>query len=130
MSHKFFERHARPAMATLNGGLPSVKAEDASSMVIKDEPVEDALSPYMEEDIYEDAGDLDFTNAQKRVWLSHIPRALWETLSTLEGDDEIEIGTLRVEGPESQPSRVSIIAYPQRPILFSFASALPCISRN
>lgn len=94
-------------MATLNSGLPSVKIEDASSMMIKDEAMEDALSPYMEEDIYEDAGDLDFANAQKKVWLSHIPRSLWETLSTMEGDDEIEIGTLRVEGPENQPSRVS-----------------------
>ena len=94
-------------MATLNGGLPSLKVEDASSMMIKDEAMDDALSPYMEDDIYEDAGDLDFTNAEKRVWLSHIPRSLWETLSTLEGDDEIEIGTLRVEGTESQPSRVS-----------------------
>jgi transcription initiation factor TFIIF subunit beta len=94
-------------MTTLHGGLPSVKVEDASSMMIKDETMEDALSPYMEEDIYEDAGDLDFANAQKKVWLSHIPRSLWETLSTMEGDDEIEIGTLRVEGSESQPTRVS-----------------------
>ena len=97
-------------MATLNGGLPSLKVEDASSMMIKDEPMEDALSPSMEDDIYEDAGDLDFTNAQKRVWLSHIPRSLWETLSTLDGDDEIEIGTLRVEGSDSQPSRVSLFS--------------------
>lgn len=104
-----------PAMATLNGGLPSVKVEDASSMMIKDETMDDALSPYMEDDIYEDAGDLDFSNAEQRVWLSHIPISLWETLSALEGDDEIEIGTLRVEGPESQPSRVSYSALSRVP---------------
>ena len=98
-------------MATLNGGsLPSFKVENASSTMIKDEPMDDALSPYMEDDIYEDAGDLDFTNAQKRVWLSHIPQTLWDTLSTLDGDDEIEIGTLRVEGSEEQPSRVRSLA--------------------
>ena len=96
-------------MATLNGGnLPSVKMEDASSMMIKDELMDDAPSPDMEDDIYEDAGDLDFTNAQKRVWLSHIPRSLWETLSTLNGNDEIEIGILRIEGPENNPSRASL----------------------
>lgn len=74
-------------------------------MDIKDEPMDDALSP--EDDIYEDAGDLEFTGVHQSVWLTHLPKSLWETLSTLDGDDEIEIGTLRVEGSDKQPTRIS-----------------------
>ncbi|EXJ86212.1 hypothetical protein A1O1_06582 [Capronia coronata CBS 617.96] len=97
-------------MATLQGsGVPRVKLEPPDQN-IKPEPMDESPSPYMEEDddIYEDTGDLDFSQAQQPLWLSHVPRTLWEALSKLQDDDEIEIGTIRVEGPESNPSRVSM----------------------
>jgi transcription initiation factor TFIIF subunit beta len=83
--------------------------ESIPDVNIKPEPMdEDTPSPYVDEDddMYEDAGDLDFSQSQQQLWLSHIPRTLWETLSKLQDDDEMEIGTIRVEGPESNPSRV------------------------
>ncbi|KIW95232.1 uncharacterized protein Z519_03816 [Cladophialophora bantiana CBS 173.52] len=101
-------------MATLQGaGIPRVKLEPAPDENVKLEPMDDTPSPYVDEDddIYEDAGDLDFSQAQQQLWLSHIPRTLWETLSKLQDDDEIEIGKIRVEGPESNPSRVSLLLY-------------------
>ncbi|EHY55964.1 hypothetical protein HRR83_006654 [Exophiala dermatitidis] len=98
-------------MATLQGsGVPKMKLEPPDQTV-KLEPMDESPSPYVEEeddDIYEDTGDLDFSRAQQPLWLSHIPRTLWEALSKLQDDDEIEIGTIRVEGPESNPSRVSM----------------------
>ena len=96
-------------MTTLQGaGIPRVKLESVPDQPIKPEPMDDTPSPYVDEDddMYEDTGDLDFSQAQQQLWLSHIPRTLWETLSKLQDDDEIEIGTIRVEGPETNPSRV------------------------
>lgn len=88
--------------------IPTLKVEQVPSPNIKIEPGDTAPSPYMDEDdLYEeDAGDLDFSQAQQQLWLSHVPRSLWEALSTLREDEEIEIGTIRVEGPDSDPQRV------------------------
>jgi len=55
----------------------------------------------------EDVGDLDFSKSEQQLWLSHIPRSLWETWSSLGNDEEIEIGTIRVEGTQTEPQRVS-----------------------
>lgn len=96
-------------MATLQGsGIPKVKIEGAPEQTIKPEPTDDTPSPYVDddEDMYEETGDVDFSQAQQQLWLSHIPKSLWEAISNLNDEDEIEIGTIRVEGPESNPSRV------------------------
>jgi transcription initiation factor TFIIF subunit beta len=66
-----------------------------------------ALADIDEEDLYEDAGDLDFTSAAQSVWLSRLPRQLWEHWAHLEDDEEIEIGTMRVEGTPDDIKRVS-----------------------
>jgi len=93
----------------MNGAtIPTVKVEHVPSTHIKTELGENVPSPYMDEDdVYEeDAGDLDFSKAEQQLWLSHIPRSLWETWSSLSDDEEIEIGTIRVEGTETEPQRV------------------------
>ena len=83
---------------------PYVKQE-----YIKQDPdnKETALADIDEEDLYEDAGDLDFTSANQSVWLSRLPKQLWEHWAHLNDDDEIEIGTMRVEGPPEDIKRVS-----------------------
>jgi transcription initiation factor TFIIF subunit beta len=93
----------------MNGAtIPTVKVERAPSPHVKPEPGDAAPSPYMDEDDFyeEDAGDLDFSQAQQQLWLSHIPRSLWETWSSISSNEEIEIGTIRVEGTETDPRRV------------------------
>ncbi|KIW38119.1 uncharacterized protein PV06_10080 [Exophiala oligosperma] len=103
-------------MASLQGsGIPRVKLESVPDMNVKSEPMEDTPSPYVDEDeeMYdEDTGDLDFSQAPQQLWTSHIPKTLWEALSKLQDEDEIEIGTIRVEGPETNPSRVSMLLNP------------------
>lgn len=65
--------------------------------------------PYMDEDDPdEDAGDLDFSNVLQDLWLTKLPSSLWEILSDLKDDAEIELGTLRVEGNLDVPKRVRI----------------------
>jgi hypothetical protein len=102
-------------MATFqNQGLPRVKVEGVQDGPIKAEPADvDMPSPYMDgdDDELDEGGDLDFGYAQRQLWLTQIPKRLWESLEEVKGqgpDDEIEIGTLRVEGPENNPSRVCL----------------------
>lgn len=67
---------------------------------IKPDPDAQGASPAaFEDDIYEDAGDLEFNtdpNFQK-VYLARIPRELWEAWSHLDEDAEIQLGTVRME---------------------------------
>lgn len=96
-----------------NPGIPRVKLESNLDGHVKSESVDvEMTSPYADstDDGLEDGGDLDFTNAQQQLWLTQIPRSLWQNCSGLGLDDEIEIGTIRVEGPPENPQRVSILA--------------------
>lgn len=73
--------------------------EPGSNTYIKPDPDAAAPSPYMDDDddIYEDAGDLDFTDAGQQLWMTRLPKTLWEVFNKLKDDEEIEIGTVRVE---------------------------------
>lgn len=81
---------------------------DAPTPSIKPDPdSKEAIAGDLdEEDLYEDAGDLDFANAAQSVWLSRIPRSLWEHWSKLDDDEEIQVGTIRIEGDPSDIKRV------------------------
>lgn len=54
-----------------------------------------------EDDLYEDAGDLEFfdaTGAQgtlDQAYLAKVPKEIWEAWSKLPDDAEIEVGTMR-----------------------------------
>lgn len=63
----------------------------------------------MDDDLYEDANDLDFSQAARDVWLSRIPPSLWQQWSKMRDDEEIQLGTVRVEGPPSDIKRVYLI---------------------
>jgi len=66
---------------------------------IKPDPETLGASPttFTDEDIYEDAGDLDFnTNPDYRnLYLARVPKYVWEAWSELDDDAEIQIGTIR-----------------------------------
>ncbi|PLN82749.1 transcription initiation factor IIF, beta subunit [Aspergillus taichungensis] len=91
--------------------MPPVKPDpDAASPYIKPDPdSKDAVHADIgDDDLYEDAGDLDFTNAAQSVWLSRIPRSLWQNWENLDDDEEIQVGTVRIEGPPNDIKRVSL----------------------
>ncbi|KAL8911549.1 MAG: hypothetical protein Q9171_003313 [Xanthocarpia ochracea] len=81
---------------------------------IKVEPPSAAASPaaHSDDDIYEDAGDLDFSSAVQGIYLTRIPKYLWEAWSTLDDDDEIEIGKVRIEGGLEDIKRMSLLLSP------------------
>jgi hypothetical protein len=51
-----------------------------------------------EEDIYEDAGDLEFNRDLQfqNLYLARVPKYVWEAWSKLDDDAEIQIGTIRM----------------------------------
>lgn len=72
----------------------------ADTLIIKPDPdSKDGASPAAlnDEDIYEDAGDLEFNNDPEfqKLYLARVPRYLWEAWSKLDDDAEIQIGTIR-----------------------------------
>ncbi|SPN96862.1 related to transcription initiation factor TFIIF subunit [Cephalotrichum gorgonifer] len=79
---------------------PSVKSEPFIKSEVKAEPGT-SPSPFEDDDLYEDAGDLEFYDPNGPVdfahlYLAHIPNDLWKAWSQLNDKDEIQIGTMRV----------------------------------
>lgn len=85
---------------------------DPDAMYIKPDPdsKEAVLADLEDDDIYEDAGDLDFSASAQNVWLSRLPQQLWDHWATMDenadDDEEIEIGTIRIEGEPGDLKRV------------------------
>lgn len=75
---------------------------------IKADPdgVEPSISAQSDDDIYEDAGDLDFAATSQGLYLVRVPKFLWENWSKLDDDEEIGLGTIRIEGSVSHIERV------------------------
>ncbi|KAM3532032.1 hypothetical protein NHJ13051_000408 [Beauveria bassiana] len=76
----------------------------ADNGFIKPDPDAQATPPLDDEDLFEDAGDLEFydknlANTYETLYLARIPRYMWEAwqklIERLDDDDEVQIGTLR-----------------------------------
>ena len=95
-------------------GAPSIKVEPAQTgqtgqdAQVKPDPDSPNASsgPQLDDDIYEDAGDLNFGGAEQGVFLTKVPKFLWEKWSKLEDNGELQIGTVRVEGGLDDIKRV------------------------
>ena len=95
-------------MTTAYGSdVPSIKAENpvnGQTPHIKPDPdsIGASPAPHTDDDLYEDAGDLEFAGADQGLYLTRLPKFLWERWSQLDDDQEVTIGTVRVEsGPEN-----------------------------
>lgn len=84
---------------------PSVKLEAGtkqepglSSSDIKTEPGFKTEPGYADDDeLYEDAGDLDVSNGDRAVWLVKLPQFLAERWRDVDEDEEIVLGTVKVD---------------------------------
>ena len=93
--------------------IPTIKSEHGSTagpdsgLQPNREPFHLSSVLQVEEDVYEDTGDLEFANTNQAVYLTRIPRFLWKSWSKAEDDDhEVCIGTIRMEGDLNNPKRV------------------------
>lgn len=100
-------------MATTYGSdVPSIKVENpmnGQTPHIKPDPETIGASPaaHTDDDLYEDAGDLDFAGAGQDLYLTRVPKFLWERWSQLDDSQEITIGMVRVEGGLDKVKKVS-----------------------
>lgn len=101
-------------MATVKSGIPSIKKEGSDAQInglnsIKEESdsIETSFNAQLDDDIYEDAGDLDFSQSSQTLLLTRIPKYLWKAWSQLDDDADLQVGTIRVEGGMDSPKRVS-----------------------
>ena len=82
-----------PIKANLDSTVARTMADED---LVKLEP---AASPagFTDEDIYEDAGDLEFNGDPNyhMLYLARVPKYIWDTWSKLDDDAEIQIGTIR-----------------------------------
>lgn len=71
----------------------------ADTLIKPDPDSKGGVSPSLlnDEDIYEDAGDLEFNNDPEfqKMYLARVPRYVWEAWNKLDDDAEIQIGTIR-----------------------------------
>ena len=96
---------------TYGSDVPSVKVEypiNDHTPHIKPDPDSTGASPaaHTDDDLYEDAGDLEFGGADKALYLTRVPKFLWESWSQLDDNQEVTIGTVRVEGGPENLKRV------------------------
>lgn len=83
--------------------MNGVKMED--DMHIKSDPETSPPTGFMDDDDYEDTGELSLPTEPPQLWLTRIPKWLWESLANAGDEDEIEIGKIRVyEGPTQDVS--------------------------
>lgn len=73
-----------------------VKRED--EVQIKPDPANAATPSVMEEDEYEDTGELMIPSSAEEAgaWLAKLPKWLWEAWADIGEDEEIELGKVRV----------------------------------
>ncbi len=101
-------------MTTIHGTGAPIKSEfgrqnangEESKVKLEPDPLGASPGAQSDEDLYEDAGDLDFSGAIQGIYLTRIPRFLWENWSKLEDDQEIQLGTVRIESTGSDVKRV------------------------
>lgn len=70
-----------------------------ADIAIKPDPEATGASPvaFADEDIYEDAGDLEFNTDPKyqKLYLARLPKYIWDNWHNLDDDAEIQLGTIR-----------------------------------
>lgn len=88
--------------------IPFVKLEEAD-VKFKLEELHGTLPADVEVDVYEDTGDLEFEDTSGPIFLARLPKFVWQTWADMKDEEEIHMGTIRVEGDLKAPKRVLIL---------------------
>ena len=86
--------------------VPSIKLDGDVHMKTEADSFIHSPGLVGEDDIYEDAGDLDFGEQPQQLMLTRVPKYLWKTWSQMDDEQEIQIGLVRVEGEGTGTKRV------------------------
>ncbi|POS84331.1 hypothetical protein EPUL_002413 [Erysiphe pulchra] len=80
----------------------------ADPIIKRDPDAKPSSGNFSDDDIYEDAGDLDFNQdpAYQRMYLARVPKYIWDAWQNLDDDAEVQIGTVRqcnYKGSKGEP---------------------------
>ena len=84
--------------------MDGVKTEEKNE--VKQELTSTASPGFMDEDVDEDTGELNIPSTLRGIWLTWIPRMLWDSWASLSEDEEIQIGLVRVWSPVGTERKV------------------------
>ena len=62
----------------------------------------------VDDDIYEDTGDLEFELSSHSVYLSRLPKFLWKAWAQMKDGEELSLGTMRVESESGRVQRARL----------------------
>jgi hypothetical protein len=84
--------------------MNGLKVED--DVKIKTDPDSSSPAALLDDDEYEDTGELQFPKEIPTGWLTRIPADLWKSLEKLNDDDEILIGEIKVWNQPDNKTKV------------------------
>ena len=88
-----------------------IESFDGSSPVSSHVGETGIQQPAVEEDIYEDTGDLEFELSPCITYLSRLPKFLWKTWAQMKDGEELSLGTMRVESDHGLVQRVCLLIH-------------------
>ncbi|KAF2459933.1 transcription initiation factor IIF, beta subunit [Lineolata rhizophorae] len=89
--------------------------------IIKPEPDTESPGTFLDDDDYEDTGELNIPKDLNSIWLTRVPKWLWEALSKVDDDEEVKIGTIKVwnapgdQGEQEHKMKLSLERSWQKP---------------
>jgi hypothetical protein len=87
--------------------MNGVKGEEMVD--IKPDP--DAPTHIVDEDDFEDTGELQFPKASKKTWLIRVPKDLWTGIERLKDDGTISLGNMYVWSMPDGSQKVSFYSH-------------------
>lgn len=91
-------------MTSLTAGTMKIESQDQLTV----DANESLVHSNPAQGFFNNIGDITFTDSEQELFLTRVPRFLWKAWSELEEGDEIQVGTIRIEGDIAMPKRVSI----------------------
>ena len=86
--------------------MNGVKVED--DVNIKQEAESTAPLAFMDDDEDEDTGELRIPNPLNGIYLTWVPRMLWDSWASINEDEEIQVGLVRVFSPVGSERKVCV----------------------
>lgn len=87
--------------------MNGVKIED--DVNVKQEAESTAPTAFMDDDEDEDTGELQIPNPLNGIYLTWVPKMLWDSWASINEDEEIQVGLVRVWSPVGSERKVCVI---------------------
>jgi len=93
--------HTQKQIMATNG--PAIKPDP--DVKIEDADIKAEVSDVDDDELYEDAGDLDMSKGDKAVWLVKLPSFVAERWNEIDDNEEIVLGVVKVNPKDTSNVR-------------------------